>query len=49
MQEVVEEELAFWAELGWTSDRWSCGVDLPSVSRLVAGRGELDKAQAAHE
>jgi len=25
--EAVEEELAFWAELGWTSNRQSCGVE----------------------
>jgi len=27
VQEAVEEELAFWAELGWTSTRQSCGVE----------------------
>ena len=26
MQEAVEEELVFWAELGWTSNRQSCGA-----------------------
>jgi len=27
VQEAVEEELAFWAELGWTSNRRSYGVE----------------------
>ena len=41
MQEAVEEELAFWAELGWTSNRRSCGVEWRRIHlQLVVWRQE---------
>jgi len=52
VQEAVEEELAFWAELGWTSNRRSCGVEWRRIHlQLVVWRQKqgLDKAQAAYE